>query len=130
VLPAGGIFLPVVPQGDSFQEAQYFSVESITRTFPECDPAERGNRRERRPRQGVLDESRGTNTASSQTLPVSSHGYWSIGEYKDILLLKPSKKVDTIPTSLVGNSELIFLCFSTQGIQQRYQKRESKVLYL
>jgi len=24
LLPAGGCFLPVVPQGDSFQEAQYF----------------------------------------------------------------------------------------------------------
>jgi hypothetical protein len=63
------------------------------------------------PGRGVFGKSRGTNTASSQTLPVSIHGYCSIGHYKYFLLFKPSEKVDTIPTSLVGNSELFFSVF-------------------
>jgi hypothetical protein len=72
----------------------------------------------------------GTNTDGAQTLPESTHGYFSSISHKYFCCFSLFKKWTQFrhPLSLTANA--FFLCFSAKGIQQRYQKRESKVLYL
>jgi hypothetical protein len=92
LLPAGGCFLPVAGQARSFQKAHSFLSSQPYGLSRSETASDAGTGGKGAPGRGDFSGRRGTNIASSQTLPVSTPSYFSTAAHKNYCCSSPLKK--------------------------------------